>query len=98
MPFADRAFERVFTAHFYGHLLPGEREAFVGEARRVGGELVVVDSARAEDEASEHWQERVLDDGSRRRVYKRYFVGGELANDVRERILHEGRWFIIVVA
>lgn len=42
---ADGSFERVFTAHFYGHLPPGERGAFLAEARRVGAELVVVDSA-----------------------------------------------------
>ena len=43
LPFGDGEFERVFTSHFYGHLLPGERERFLEEARRVGGELVVVD-------------------------------------------------------
>jgi hypothetical protein len=36
---------RAYYAHFYGHLLEGEREAFAVDARRVGRELVVVDSA-----------------------------------------------------
>ena len=36
LPFADGAFDRVFTSHFYGHLLPSEREAFVSEARARG--------------------------------------------------------------
>ena len=47
LPFDDGEFERVFTSHFYGHLLPEERERFLEEARRVGGELVVVDSGAA---------------------------------------------------
>src|SRR4029077_10767331 len=29
LPFADGAFERVFTGHFYGHLVPDERDAFL---------------------------------------------------------------------
>jgi len=33
LPFADGAFERLFTGHFYGHLPPPEREAFLCEAR-----------------------------------------------------------------
>ena len=47
LPFADRAFERVVTAHFYGHLLDEDRARFVAEAHRVGDELVVVDAAAA---------------------------------------------------
>jgi SAM-dependent methyltransferase len=31
---ADHAFDRVMTGHFYGHLPPGERAAFLGEASR----------------------------------------------------------------
>src|SRR3954466_10810233 len=45
-PFADGAFERVVTSHFYGHLDEGQRSAFLARARRLAGELVVVDSAR----------------------------------------------------
>ena len=36
LPFEDGAFERVFTAHFYGHLEGDERERFLAEARRRG--------------------------------------------------------------
>src|SRR6185503_13899800 len=43
--FADGSFDRVLTGHFYGHLLPDERTAFLAEARRVAGDLVIVDSA-----------------------------------------------------
>lgn len=45
LPFADGGFDRVLTAHFYGQLPPDEREVFLAEARRVAGELVVIDSA-----------------------------------------------------
>jgi ubiquinone/menaquinone biosynthesis C-methylase UbiE len=99
LPFADGQFERVFTSHFYGHLLPGERERFVGEARRVGGELVVVDSARREDVPAEERQERTLKDGSRHTVYKRFFEPEELAAELGGgAVLHAGRWFVAVAA
>jgi len=45
LPFADGAFDRVLTGHFYGHLTGEERTRFLAEARRVAPELVVVDSA-----------------------------------------------------
>jgi ubiquinone/menaquinone biosynthesis C-methylase UbiE len=97
LPFADGEFERVFTSHFYGHLLPDERERFVEEARRVGGELVVVDSARRPDVGPEEHQERVLNDGSRHTVYKRFFEPEELAAELGDgRVLHAGRWFVAV--
>ena len=49
----DGSFDRVFTGHFYGHVEASERETFLAEARRVGRELVVVDSARAGAEQDE---------------------------------------------
>jgi demethylmenaquinone methyltransferase/2-methoxy-6-polyprenyl-1,4-benzoquinol methylase len=97
LPFADREFDRVFTGHFYGHLLEGERERFVAEARRVAVELVVVDSALREDVDPEEWQKRVLNDGTRHRVYKRYFRGEALAAELGGGdVLHDGRWFVAV--
>ena len=48
---------------------------FLEEARRVASELVVIDSALHDDVDAVEWQERVLKDGSRWEVYKRYFVG-----------------------
>ena len=35
LPFADGAFERVFTSYFYGHLEEDDRARFLAEARRV---------------------------------------------------------------
>jgi len=99
LPFADGAFDRVFTGHFYGHLLPDERERFVAEARRVARELVVVDSALHDGVDPEEWQERVLNDGTRHTVYKRYFRGTELADELGGgEVLHEGRWFVVVAS
>lgn len=97
LPFSDGQFDRVFTSHFYGHLLPGQREAFAREARRVGRQLVVVDSARRPDVDAEEWQERVLNDGSRHRVYKRFFVAEELADELGGgHVLHAGHWFVVI--
>ena len=97
LPFDDGAFDRVFTGHFYGHLSGEERERFLSEARRVASELVVVDSARNEDVPEERWDERVLSDGSRHRVYKRWFTGAALADELGGgEVLHEGRWFVMV--
>jgi len=97
--FADGAFDRVFTGHFYGHLLADERERFVAEARRAAPELVVVDSALHDGVEPEEWQERVLNDGTRHRVYKRYFRGTELADELGSgEVLHEGQWFVVVAS
>jgi ubiquinone/menaquinone biosynthesis C-methylase UbiE len=99
LPFDDGAFERIFTSHFYGHLLPEEREPFLNEARRVAPELVVVDSALREDVPPEEQQERVLNDGSRHTVYKRFFAPEELAAELGGgRVLHGGSWFVAVAA
>ena len=99
LPFADGAFERVFTGHFYGHLVEEERELFLAEARRVGEELVVVDAAALADHEAEEWQERVLNDGSRPTVYKRYFTADGLAAELGGgEVLHAGQWFVAVSA
>jgi ubiquinone/menaquinone biosynthesis C-methylase UbiE len=99
LPFADDSFQRIATMHFYGHLEQGERERFLAEARRVAPELVVVDSALREDVEPEGWQERVLNDGSRWTVYKRYFTPeGLLAELGGGRTIHAGRWFVAVVS
>jgi demethylmenaquinone methyltransferase/2-methoxy-6-polyprenyl-1,4-benzoquinol methylase len=45
LPFADDAFDRVLTGHFYGHLSAVERDAFLIEVRGVAAELVVIDAA-----------------------------------------------------
>jgi demethylmenaquinone methyltransferase/2-methoxy-6-polyprenyl-1,4-benzoquinol methylase len=99
LPFDDGSFERVFTSHFYGHLEEGVRRRFLAEARRVAPELVVLDAALHEGEPGAEWQERVLTDGSRWSVYKRFFTAeGLLAELGGGTVLHEGRWFVLVAA
>jgi len=99
LPFADDTFDRVLTSFFYGHLEEDDRKAFLGEARRVARELVVVDSALHEEVEPVEWQERVLNDGSRWQVYKRYFDPGSLADELGGgRTLFTGRWFVAVQA
>lgn len=95
LPFADAAFDRVLTAHFYGHLPDHERAAFLSEARRVAGEIVVVDSALRPGVPSEQWQARVLNDGSQHQVFKRYLSAPELAHELGgAEVLFDGNWFI----
>jgi ubiquinone/menaquinone biosynthesis C-methylase UbiE len=98
LPFDDGEFDRVFTSHFYGHLLEDEREAFLSEVRRVARELVVVDAALREDVEPDGWPERVLDDGTTYRVYKRFFTGAGLAAELGGggKVLHQGPWFVAV--
>jgi len=40
------AFDRFFSAHLYGLLLPSEREPFLAEAHRVASEVVILDAGR----------------------------------------------------
>jgi ubiquinone/menaquinone biosynthesis C-methylase UbiE len=97
LPFPDKSFDRVFTGHFYGHLEDDERRRFLAEAGRVARELVVVDASRAAAEADEEIQERVLNDGSRWEVYKRWFTGSGLVGELGGgTVLHDGRWFVVV--
>ncbi len=97
LPFPDKSFERLFTGHFYGHLETAARRAFLVEATRVATELIVADSAVRPDRPREQWQERVLGDGSRFEVYKRYFDGDELAAELGGGVvLHQSRWFVLV--
>lgn len=103
LPFEDDAFERLFTGHFYGHLELAQRATFLAQARRVASELVVVDAAleggRSRGASAEQWQERILNDGSRFQVYKRYFDARELADELGGgTVLHENRWFVMVSA
>ena len=99
LPFPNASFSRVFTGHFYGHLSEDERALFLGEARRVARELVVVDASRAHSDVAEEVQERVLNDGTRWEVYKRWFTGAGLAAELGGgEKLHEGRWFVVVRA
>ncbi|MGH8980611.1 MAG: class I SAM-dependent methyltransferase [Acidimicrobiales bacterium] len=93
---ATRSCDRVFAGHFYGHLPPDERTRFLAEARRIGPELVVADSARRPDSPRDGWQRRTLNDGSVHRVYKRYFGAAQLAAELGGVVLLESPWFVVV--
>jgi len=87
-------FERIFCGHFYGHLDAEQRERFLALPC---DELVIVDSALRPGGVAEDWQERVLEDGSRHSVYKRWFSGEGLAEELGGgTVLHEGPWFVAV--
>ena len=97
LPFQDGTFERIFTSHFYGHLEDPERGRFLAEARRVAPELVVVDSALRDEVEPAEQQERILGDGSRWQVFKRYFEPDELTAELGGgEIIFAGRWFVAI--
>jgi ubiquinone/menaquinone biosynthesis C-methylase UbiE len=98
LPFAARSFECVLVAHFYGHLDIDMRARLLAEARRVGSRILAVDAAWRDDVQPEEVQERVLQDGTRHTVYKRYFTPAQLAAEFGgARVLHAGRWFVAVM-
>lgn len=97
LPFRSDSFDRVFTGHFYGHLDPEQRVRFRAESRRIAPGLVVLDAALRDDVEPERIQERVLNDGSSHRVFKRFFTASQLSSELGGgRVLFEGRWFVVV--
>jgi ubiquinone/menaquinone biosynthesis C-methylase UbiE len=99
LPFDDDAFERVFAGHFYGHLEEAERLRFVGEARRVARELVVVDAPLRPDHDVAEWQVRRTQDGVEWPLYKRFFAPDVLCAELGgAEVLLDGEWFVAVVS
>ena len=99
LPFADESFERLFTGHFYGHLEPADREAFLAEARRVAGQIVVADAARRPGHDPDEWQQRAISDGTTFPVFKRFFLPEQLVDELGGGdVLFAGDWFVVVAA
>jgi ubiquinone/menaquinone biosynthesis C-methylase UbiE len=98
LPFEDGEFERLFTSYFYCHLEEPERVRFLAKARRIADELVVVATFRAFERPAERYEERILNDGSRWQVYKRYFEPQELLDELGggEVLFHGERYFLMV--
>jgi ubiquinone/menaquinone biosynthesis C-methylase UbiE len=96
LPVDGGEFERVFSSYFYCHLEGDDRVRFLAEARRVAPELVIVGSRLQPDEKPERWDERVLNDGTRWRVFKRVFDPEALARELEGRVLHENNYFVMV--
>ncbi len=91
LPFRSRAFECLTACHFYGHLDRAACAQFLQEARRVAERLMVLDAAWREDVRREETQERVLQDGSRHSIYKRYFTAADLISEIGSgQILYAG--------
>jgi len=99
LPFHSGTFACLVAGHFYGHLEGEARGRFLAEARRVAGQLLVIDAALRDDVSPEEVQPRVLQDGSRHVVYKRYFTPAQLISELGHgRVQHAGRWFVAVLA
>jgi len=97
-PFADRSFDLLLCAHFYGHLGLADRARFVAVAKRIANRVLVIDAALREGVLPEEVQTRILQDGSRHTVYKRFFTSADLiAEWGGGSVLYDGRWFIAVV-
>jgi ubiquinone/menaquinone biosynthesis C-methylase UbiE len=100
LPFPAATFDCLSACHLYGHFRPRERERFLAEARRVARQLLIVDAGlHSVGCVSEEVQQRLLKDGSRHTVYKRYFTPEQLATELGGgTVLHAGRWFVAVLA
>jgi len=97
LPFEDHAFDRLFASYFYCHLEEPERLRFLAEARRVARELVLVTSVLRDEVVPARYEERVLQDGSRWQVFKRYFRPDELTEELGGgEVIHLGRYFLVV--
>jgi ubiquinone/menaquinone biosynthesis C-methylase UbiE len=99
MPFRPAQFDCLAIGHFYGHLDQPARRLFLAEARRVSKSMLMIDAAQRDDVPPEEYQERVLNDGSRHVVYKRYFTPQRMIGEIGTgQTLHAGRWFVAVLA
>lgn len=99
LPFSPGTFDCLSAGHFYGHLREPERLLFLAEARRVARRLFIIDAALRDEVAPEETQKRVLNNGSRHEVYKRYFTPEVLVSELGGgRVLYAGRWFVAVLA
>lgn len=99
LPFGPLAFDFLSAGRFYGHLKERERLRFLSEARRIARQVLIIDAALREDTAPEQEQGRVLGDGSKHTVYKRYFTPAQLRSELGGgSVLHAGRWFVAVLA
>jgi SAM-dependent methyltransferase len=96
LPFRSGCFGRYFAAHIYGLLEPEEARATLDEARRVAGELIVLDAGRPRGVAAEEWQDRTLPDGGRYRIYRRHFEPEDLASELEGSVLYGGSFYVVV--
>jgi ubiquinone/menaquinone biosynthesis C-methylase UbiE len=97
LPFEDDSFDVALAAHIYSHLEAERvRHDFVREALRVASRLVVVEQAWRPGLDEETWEERSLADGSRHRVFKRYYTAERLAAELGGSVELETPSFVAV--
>lgn len=95
LPFADGSFDLAFSGSVYSHLDTDEaRASFVGEARRVAREVVILEQARRPDREPESYELRRLRDGSEYPVFKRYFTADTLAREIDGEVVFESAEFV----
>jgi ubiquinone/menaquinone biosynthesis C-methylase UbiE len=99
LPFRSKQFDCLVAGHFYGHLDQPAGRLFLAEARRISNSMLLIDAAQRDDVPPDEYQERVLNDGSRHVVYKRYFTPERLIAEMGTgRVLHAGRWFVAALS
>ena len=99
LPFRDRCFQRLVATFFYGHLEPPQEVRFLAEARRAADQLVIVDSAPKARVSPNDFEERILADGSRHLIYKRFFDAEDLLHELGGgTVLFAGSNFVAVEA
>jgi hypothetical protein len=98
LPLADRAVKRVFATHIYGLLETGTAAVVISEARRVAHQVVILDAGRPQGVPAEHWQHRILPDGSEWQIFRRHFTPDALADEVSGSVLFGGRFYVLIAA
>jgi ubiquinone/menaquinone biosynthesis C-methylase UbiE len=95
LPFEDNAFDLALASLIYCHLEDEDvRRELVAEALRVAPELIVIAETWRPGLEKETWEERTLGDGSRHRVFKRYFTAERLATELGGSIALESAFFL----
>ncbi len=97
LPFEDDSFDLAIAAHIYCHFEHEDvRRDFVAEALRVAPRLIVIAQTWRPGLEEETWEERTLRDGSRYRVFKRYFTAERLAAELGGQVSLETASFVAV--
>lgn len=94
LPFLDLAFDLATACRVYGHLHPPDAKRALAEARRVARRVIIIESAHRADTTATGNEIRQLRDGSTHVIYKRYFSGAELADEIGGSVAHENEWFV----
>ncbi len=99
LPLSDQSVGRVLAAHIYGILAEPDRATLLQEARRVGSQIIVVDSGRPAGVSAEEWQQRTSGlDRQLYRVLRRHFDAHELADEIGGKVLFAGHFYVVVIS